>query len=238
MLTQRQLPSRAAAPTPASTPRRQRQTRRRFFSINASSSSGDATPAAPSSAAVQKPLQQQPPPPQQQPPPDTGDRDRSDLVKAVGVGALVSVVAGILDHDAVEDHQSLAMAAVFCLGYAGIIAEDLIGFNKAGVALGTAVSLWVIRATGAGGGGEAELSAALGSVSELIYFLVGAMTIVEVVDAVRGGERDGFFCCGGGGKGVGGFFALGDMGVGACCFFAQLRLCLQLALRPTPFTHP
>ena len=48
--------------------------------------------------------------------------------------------------------------------YAGIIAEDLLGFNKAGVALGTAVSLWIIRSTGAGdamAGAEAELAASL-----------------------------------------------------------------------------
>ena len=147
-----------------------------------------AAPDALAAPTPPTPPQQQPP---QQQPPDTGPRDRLDLYKAVGVGALVTVVAGVLDHDAVEQHQALAMAAVFCLGYAGIIAEDLIGFNKAGVALGTAVSLWVIRSTGGGGGGAAagaagaELQEALTQVSELIYFLVGAMAVVEVVDAVR-----------------------------------------------------
>ena len=32
------------------------------------------------------------------PPPDTGPRDRADLYKAVGVGAAISILAGILDH--------------------------------------------------------------------------------------------------------------------------------------------
>lgn len=130
-----------------------------------------------------------PPQPNAQPPPppDTGERDRSDLYKAMGVGAVVCVIAGILDHQAVEDHQGLAMALLFCLGYAGIIAEDLLGFNKAGVALGTAVSLWIIRSTGSSPGVvDNELSLALMQVSELIYFIIGAMTVVEVVDAHGG----------------------------------------------------
>lgn len=47
--------------------------------------------------------------------------------------------------------------------------------------------LWIIRSTGGDGGGigaDGELAGALTQVSELIYFLLGAMTIVEVVDAV------------------------------------------------------
>jgi hypothetical protein len=76
-----------------------------------------------------------------EPAPDTGPRDRRDVVKAIAVGAAVTIVAAVLDHDAVERHQAAAMAAVFCVGYAGIIVEDLLGFSKAGVALGTAVSV-------------------------------------------------------------------------------------------------
>ena len=74
--------------------------------------------------------------------------DRLDIYKAVGVGAAVSILAGILDHDWVEAHQELSMAAVFCLGYVGIVVEEVLGFNKAAVALLMAVSLWIIRSTG------------------------------------------------------------------------------------------
>ncbi len=150
--------------------------------------SADAATVAPSPGG-QQPNQQQPQPQPKAPPPDTRPRDRADLYKAVGIGAFVSVVAGILDHQAVEDHQGLAMGCVFCLGYAGIIAEDLLGFNKAGVALGTAVALWIIRSTGGSPElVEGEMSSVLTQVSELIYFLIGAMTVVEVVDA-HGGFR-------------------------------------------------
>jgi hypothetical protein len=33
-------------------------------------------------------------------------------------------VAGILGHDWVEAHQALAMSAVFCIGYLGIISGE------------------------------------------------------------------------------------------------------------------
>lgn len=44
--------------------------------------------------------------------------------------------------------QDLAMALLFGLGYAGIIFEESLAFNKSGVGLLMAVSLWVIRSIG------------------------------------------------------------------------------------------
>lgn len=44
--------------------------------------------------------------------------------------------------------QNLAMAGVFVLGYAGIIFEESLVFNKSGVGLLMAVALWVIRSIG------------------------------------------------------------------------------------------
>jgi len=44
--------------------------------------------------------------------------------------------------------QDLAMALLFVLGYAGIIFEESLAFNKSGVGLLMAVSLWVIRSLG------------------------------------------------------------------------------------------
>jgi Na+/H+ antiporter NhaD/arsenite permease-like protein len=81
------------------------------------------------------------------------------------------------------------MALVFAGGMAGITLEELWGFSKAGVALLTAASLWVIRATTPGveaAAAEAETSAALAQTSDLIFFLLAAMTVVEVVDAHGG----------------------------------------------------
>lgn len=43
------------------------------------------------------------------------------------------------------------MSLLFTLGYIGIFVEEIIGLNKAGVALVMAVSLWTIYSDGAGG---------------------------------------------------------------------------------------
>ena len=107
---------------------------------------------------------------------------------AIGIGTLVSVVVAALDSDVVAQHKDLALCAVFVIGYLGIILEENLAFNKSGVCLGMAVSLWVIRMLGDG-----DPSAVLGNlevhvadVSQIIYFLLGAMTIVEIVDAHQG----------------------------------------------------
>jgi len=43
------------------------------------------------------------------------------------------------------------MALLFSLGYLGIFVEEVVGLNKAGVALVMAVSLWTIHSNGGGG---------------------------------------------------------------------------------------
>ncbi|KAF6254000.1 citrate transporter-domain-containing protein [Scenedesmus sp. NREL 46B-D3] len=122
---------------------------------------------------------------------ETETVNRLDVYKAIAVGGAVSVLAGILAHEWVDAHQGVAMSLLFGLGYAGILVEELVGLNKAGVALLMAVCLWTIRSTA----GlpvqqvDAEVAAALASVSELIFFILGAMTIVEVVDVHGGFKR-------------------------------------------------
>ncbi|KAA8545826.1 hypothetical protein F0562_020723 [Nyssa sinensis] len=80
------------------------------------------------------------------------------------------------------------MALLFGIGYAGIIFEESLAFNKSGVGLLMAVSLWVIRSIGAPSTDIAvtELTHASAEVSEIVFFLLGAMTIVEIVDAHQG----------------------------------------------------
>ena len=84
------------------------------------------------------------------------------------------------------------MCGIFLLGYVSIIFEDIFEFNKAAVGLLMAVALWVIYAGTAGAQGVAitsalhELSEHVSEVSEIIFFLLGAMTIVEIVDAHQG----------------------------------------------------
>lgn len=44
--------------------------------------------------------------------------------------------------------QDLAMVLLFSIGYAGIIFEESLAFNKSGVGLLMAVALWVVRSIG------------------------------------------------------------------------------------------
>lgn len=44
--------------------------------------------------------------------------------------------------------QDVAMALLFGIGYAGIIFEESLAFNKSGIGLLMAVSLWVVRSIG------------------------------------------------------------------------------------------
>ena len=110
-----------------------------------------------------------------------------DVYKAGRVVAALAIVVAALNSEWVSSHDQIALTAVFVLGYAGIIVEEELAFNKAGVALVMAVSLWVVRSlAGDHATVSHELSESLSEVSEIIYFLLGAMTIVEVVDAHQG----------------------------------------------------
>eukprot|EP01024_Parvocaulis_polyphysoides_P056067 TRINITY_DN5841_c0_g1_i2.p1 TRINITY_DN5841_c0_g1~~TRINITY_DN5841_c0_g1_i2.p1 ORF type:complete len:215 (+),score=34.49 TRINITY_DN5841_c0_g1_i2:124-768(+) len=122
-------------------------------------------------------------------PVEEGYNSKKDVFKAIAVGASISVIFSLLNTTWVANHLDLSMILVFILGYVGIIIEEELAFNKSGVALLMAVSLWTIRAL-AGEPGEVhhELEYAVSEVSEIIFFLLGAMTIVEVVDAHQGLE--------------------------------------------------
>jgi Na+/H+ antiporter NhaD/arsenite permease-like protein len=91
----------------------------------------------------------------------------------------------------------ILMALVFILGYGAIALEHPIQIDKAASALFTAVSCWVLFVIGR----ESILSASsevslhlvetdlmehLGEIGGILFFLLGAMTIVELVDAHGG----------------------------------------------------
>ncbi|CAK7329965.1 unnamed protein product [Dovyalis caffra] len=113
---------------------------------------------------------------------------KTDFVKALAVFAAAATGAVAINHSWVAANQDLAMALLFGIGYAGIIFEESLAFNKSGVGLLMAVSLWVIRSIGAPSTDIAvsELTHASAEVSEIVFFLLGAMTIVEIVDAHQG----------------------------------------------------
>ncbi|XP_017230805.1 sodium/proton antiporter 2 [Daucus carota subsp. sativus] len=113
---------------------------------------------------------------------------KTDFLKALAIFAATGTGALAINHSWVAENQDLAMASLFGIGYAGIIFEESLAFNKSGVGLLMAVGLWVIRSIGAPSTDIAvtELSHASGEVSEIVFFLLGAMTIVEIVDAHQG----------------------------------------------------
>ncbi|KAM3256445.1 hypothetical protein ACQJBY_049109 [Aegilops geniculata] len=115
-------------------------------------------------------------------------KPKNDLVKALAILTTALVGAAAINHSWVAANQDIAMVLVFALGYAGIIFEESLAFNKSGVGLLMAVCLWVIRSIGAPSTDVAiqELSQSTAEVSEIVFFLLGAMTIVEIVDSHQG----------------------------------------------------
>ena len=83
-----------------------------------------------------------------------------------------------------------AMIVIFVLAYAAIALEHPIHINKAASALIGAGLLWTIYALGAGDAHRVseELGESLMGTAQIVFFLIGAMTIVEVVDAHDGFE--------------------------------------------------
>ena len=82
--------------------------------------------------------------------------------------------------------MELYVIAVFVLGYLAIALEHPIKVNKTASALLAGVFCWTLFAfSGHTGVGE-ELSHHLSKIAEILFFLMGAMTIVELVDAYQG----------------------------------------------------
>lgn len=82
--------------------------------------------------------------------------------------------------------MELLVIAVFVIGYVAIALEHPIRVNKTASALLTGVFCWTIYSfTGSETVGH-DLSHHLGQIAEIIFFLLGAMTIVELVDAYHG----------------------------------------------------
>ena len=81
-----------------------------------------------------------------------------------------------------------ALVVIFILAYACIALEHPIKINKSASALIGAGLLWTIYALN---GGDAHvvsenLHESVAATAQIIFFLMGAMTIVEVVDAHNG----------------------------------------------------
>jgi Na+/H+ antiporter NhaD/arsenite permease-like protein len=81
------------------------------------------------------------------------------------------------------------LIVVFVLGYLAITLEHSLKINKSATALITAVLCWILIISNASNKEQVteQLSHHLSSISEIVFFLLGAMTIVEIIDA-----HDGF----------------------------------------------
>ena len=79
---------------------------------------------------------------------------------------------------------------IFVLAYAAIALEHPLNINKSASALVGAGLLWVVYALGSDSPQQVgfELNASLIGMAQIVFFLMGAMTIVEVVDAHNGFE--------------------------------------------------
>lgn len=78
------------------------------------------------------------------------------------------------------------MIIIFILGYALIALEHPIKINKSATALLLAVVIWTVFALFGPGFEHNLLVEHLGETSEILFFLLGAMTIVEIVDRHEG----------------------------------------------------
>ncbi|MCQ4346175.1 sodium:proton antiporter NhaD [Pseudomonas stutzeri] len=87
------------------------------------------------------------------------------------------------------------MALIFVVGYLCIALEHPLKIDKAASAILTAVLCWtalvmgeasILPTTAGGHGVVGELRHHLGEISEILFFLLGAMTIVELIDSHEG----------------------------------------------------
>jgi len=83
-----------------------------------------------------------------------------------------------------------ALIIIFVITYAAITLEHSIKINKSATALLGAGLLWTIYAVSTGDHllVSHQLSESIASTAEIVFFLIGAMTIVEVIDAHNGFE--------------------------------------------------
>ena len=84
---------------------------------------------------------------------------------------------------------AICMTLVFILGLVGVVFEHKLKVNKSAIALVTATICWTfffVHSRLPIEQGLVSLSGHLADVSEIVFFLIGAMTIVELIDSHNG----------------------------------------------------
>jgi len=91
------------------------------------------------------------------------------------------------------DSSALWIIALFVVGYLGIIFEHTLRIDKAAVALLTGVGCWMLFFNAGPASPEkmVDLHHLLAGISQILFFLMCAMLIVEVIDAHHGFETIG-----------------------------------------------
>lgn len=86
--------------------------------------------------------------------------------------------------------MTVAVVSIFAIAYAVVALEHPFRINKAATALVGAGLMWTVYALmgDAAQTVETELNASVATTAQIIFFLIGAMTIVEVIDAHNGFE--------------------------------------------------
>ena len=83
--------------------------------------------------------------------------------------------------------MEIFIISVFVLGYIFITLEHVVSVDKASIALVTGVICWALIALGMNTPDfKYQLHEHVGHISEILFFLLGAMTIVELVDNHKG----------------------------------------------------
>eukprot|EP00439_Symbiodinium_sp_Y106_P019362 s397_g2.t1 len=86
-------------------------------------------------------------------------------------------------------HQYFPIVATFVAGYAVIVLEEQTEINKAATALILGVLVWALVGTGidmTASEFDTAIAETLQNVAEVVFFLLGALTIVEIMDAHKG----------------------------------------------------
>src|ERR1700716_1012190 len=83
-----------------------------------------------------------------------------------------------------------AIVTIFVIAYAAIALEHPIKINKSASALVGAGLLWTVYAILSGDHAliDKQLNESVSTTAQIVFFLIGAMTIVEVIDAHNGFE--------------------------------------------------
>jgi len=113
------------------------------------------------------------------------------LAIAGWIALMYSIQHGVLAVPFLTQAQAIyaPIVATFIVGYGVIVLEEQTEINKASTALVLGVLIWALVGTGldlSPAEFEKDIKEVLEDVSEVVFFLLGALTIVEIMDAHKG----------------------------------------------------